>query len=849
MTPDAPDRFIESSGGPSAASIGPALQNPIIPSLPTIPDHQLLKKIGGGSYGEVWLARNVLGGYRAIKIIYRQGFDHDRPFEREFEGIQKFEPISRAHPRQLDILHVGRNEQAGYFYYVMELADDAGEKPKTEIRDPKEIRTPNVETLKPNGPARDSGFGIRNSELYTPRTLKLDLQRRGRLPVDECITIGLSLTTALAHLHEHGLIHRDVKPSNIVFVNGVPKLADIGLVTDIEATRSFVGTEGFIPPEGPGTVQADLYSLGKVLYEMSMGRSRLDFPALPANWDDLSQDEQKRLLEINEVLLKSCESDVSKRYASAEQMQAELVLLQRGQSVKHKHALQRRWALAKRGGVVVTALVAAVALLSLVAVQISRRVRPSGEAMQSIGVLPFACEIADQRDIYLGESLAEELIRGLAKIRGIRVVAPNSSFKFKDTSVSSQKIIDQLRVAHLLRGTIRKSGELMTIGANLTNPKGERTWSKTYDCQLTELPLLEREMAQAVAEALTGSHGNESRAHLATLPTQNTEAYKFYWEGTYWLHRWSESTIDPAIDLLEKAVALDPKFAAAHAALAQAYVQKAFTFDTLPSWQAKASAAIQAALRFDPNCAEAYLARGKFLWSPWNRFQHELAIKDWRRALELDASLADAYQNLAMVYVHLGLFDPARTASRQALELDPLNPGALYREGVANLYDGRYQEALSVFERVPPSHQSALLTMQTATALFYLRRTNEANVHLEKLLNENPDDALAHSTLAILFSAGDDAERAKLEIGRATKNEQGSLGHFHHVSYNVGCAFSLLKNNSAAVQWLKKSADEGYPCYPRFEKDPLLDHIRSDPQFQELVGELQKRFEQYKRSL
>src|SRR5262249_45163870 len=199
-----------------------------------------------------------------------------------------------------------------------------------------------------------------------PRTLKLDLQRRGRLPVDECVQLGLSLSTTLAHLHSHGLIHRDVKPSNIIFINGIPKLADIGLVTEVEATRSFVGTEGFIPPEGPGTVQADLYSLGKVLYEMSMGRSRLDFPALPANWDELPADEQARLLEFNEVLVKACESEPRKRYQSAEQMAAELALLQDQRSVRRKHVIEQRWAILKKAVLVVAALALMLTVPSLI---------------------------------------------------------------------------------------------------------------------------------------------------------------------------------------------------------------------------------------------------------------------------------------------------------------------------------------------------------------------------------------------------------------------------------------------------------------------------------------------------
>jgi tetratricopeptide (TPR) repeat protein len=339
-------------------------------SPPAIPDHELLRRIGGGSYGEVWLARNILGGWRAVKIVYRNSFDHDRPFEREFAGIQKFEPISRTHESQVDILHVGRGE--GYFYYVMELADDANAECGMRNGECADKRAEPGTAPTPN-----SFFSSPDS--YVPHSLKLDLQRRGRLPVDECIQLGLSLSTALEHLHGQGLIHRDVKPSNIIFVNRLPKLADIGLVTDIEATRSFVGTEGFIAPEGPGSVQGDLYSLGKVLYEMSMGRTRLDFPALPANWDELRSEEQARLLEFNEVLLKACECDPRKRYQSAQQMQAELALLQGERSVRRKHVIERRWAMLKKTGLVAAALALLVASPSLIKV-LKREKAPNPEA-------------------------------------------------------------------------------------------------------------------------------------------------------------------------------------------------------------------------------------------------------------------------------------------------------------------------------------------------------------------------------------------------------------------------------------------------------------------------------------
>src|SRR5436189_3734758 len=130
---------------------------------PHIPDHELLRCIGSGSYGEVWLARNVMGAYRAIKVIYRKTFTDARPFEREFAGLKRFEPISRTHPGWVSILHVGRDEAAGFFYYVMEAADDI--------------------TL---------GQAI-NPEDYTPKTLASELAKRGRLPLDECLRLGMSL--------------------------------------------------------------------------------------------------------------------------------------------------------------------------------------------------------------------------------------------------------------------------------------------------------------------------------------------------------------------------------------------------------------------------------------------------------------------------------------------------------------------------------------------------------------------------------------------------------------------------------------------------------------------------------
>lgn len=295
---------------------------------PPIPDYELLRLIGRGAYGEVWLARGVTGIYRAVKIVWRNRFAEAAPYEREFRGLKEFAAISLSESRQLALLHVGRDPAAAYFYYVMELADDA-----TRGR---EIDPAN----------------------YVPLTLKEKRARQGRLPADECIALGVELARALAGLHARGLVHRDIKPSNVVIVGGAAKLADIGLVTETSAALTFVGTEGFVPPEGPGALGADVFGLGKLLYEQLTGLDRHDYPRLPSEihaWPD-----RKEALELNEILIRACEPHPARRHADAAALLEELLLLQAGKSVRRLRRAERRVSRALRLGMLL-ALIAAIA--------------------------------------------------------------------------------------------------------------------------------------------------------------------------------------------------------------------------------------------------------------------------------------------------------------------------------------------------------------------------------------------------------------------------------------------------------------------------------------------------------
>lgn len=343
-------------------------------SAPEIPDMEVLRQIGGGSYGEIWMARSVTDTLRAVKVVYRNDFDDDRTFEREFEGILKYEPVAREHPGLVDILHVGRDQTGDeeFYFYVMELGDDVERGSQIQVAD------------------------------YEPRTLRSDMLRSGKRPlaVSFCAEAGARISGALAHLHAQGLAHRDVKPSNVIFVKGQACLADIGLVAARDQ-RTFVGTEGFVPPEGPGSAGADVYALGKVLYEMATGKDRLDFPELPD--EPIPKPDIKRWLALNKVICETCDPRLKKRrYTDAAELEGVLSMIHKARRIRKKKS--------PVGLTLTTTMVAlgiaALAALPLPAFKISatpgRVVSAPTTSYVTVTSIPEGAEIYDGDGIYLG---------------------------------------------------------------------------------------------------------------------------------------------------------------------------------------------------------------------------------------------------------------------------------------------------------------------------------------------------------------------------------------------------------------------------------------------------------------
>jgi serine/threonine protein kinase len=280
---------------------------------PMIVGYELLREIGRGGYGTVFLCRRCDSGkFYAAKVVYRNRFENEEPYLRELDGVEKFKTLGRNSEFVLKVADLFENKAEGYFCCVMELADDAIEG-------------------RPFNPA-----------IYEARTLKYELEksgRRQRLPAAKCIEIGLAIANGLQILHSERLVHRDVKPSNIIFVNGVPKLADIGLVTDHEGTLTIYTPQAYSAPEPKHAARADIYSFGKVLYEMCTGLPVERFPSLPTGFKDW-EDHALRL-QINKIVAKASAVELRERHASFADLIEDLVALRDGRPVKSRPAISR----------------------------------------------------------------------------------------------------------------------------------------------------------------------------------------------------------------------------------------------------------------------------------------------------------------------------------------------------------------------------------------------------------------------------------------------------------------------------------------------------------------------------
>jgi TolB-like protein/Flp pilus assembly protein TadD len=708
-------------------------EQPVL-EAPHIPDFELLRPIGRGSYGEVWLARNILGTYRAVKIIKRKAFRDEEAFEREFSGLQQFEPVSREHDGFVAILHVSRNRAQGFFYYVMELADNDC----------------NVDRLEP--------------EKYVPKTLSNELARCGRLSVEQAAQLGLSLSQALAELHHRGLVHRDIKPSNIIFVKGHAKLADIGLVAHT-GEKGRLGTEGYIPPEGPGKPQADLYSLGIVLYEATTGTDRLDYPALPTDFDTMT--EREAFLKLNSIILRACATDLRKRYKTAIEISDDLTKLGFGTPLPKV-----------RSNFLRLVTVFSAALLSASALALAfywlRSPGTSPVPEKSIAVLPFENLSPSPDDAYFAEGIQEEILTRLAKITDLRVISRTSTKRYRSKPNNLSEIARQLSVANILEGSVQKVANQVRVNAQLINARTDsHLWAESYDRELTDVFGVESEIAKGIAESLQAKLTTHEEQALTAKPTNNSEAYDAYLRGVAFQARTGQSTYFAlkTIGYFERAVQLDSNFALAWARLSRAQSYLYFQRVDVSSPDA-AKDALEHAHKLQPNSPETLLALGYYQY--WVLRDYALAKATFHLVNKLSPNSEVAWA-LSAVNRRDGNWNESLASAEQGLARDPRNGELMTTEAWSYTMLRQFPTALKLYDQaldiIPndPDLMSLLAGIHQAQG-----NLDEAAKSLSEITPETPFDNAFFVKMTQL--------RLERNYAEAVRLLQSRLAQFHFAS-------------------------------------------------------------------
>jgi serine/threonine protein kinase/Tfp pilus assembly protein PilF len=752
---------------------------------------------------------------------------------------------------------------------------------KREARTASALNHPNIVTIHEIGEADSISYIA--SELIDGETLRQRLAR-GRIALNEALNIAAQVAGALTAAHEAGIVHRDIKPENIMLrPDGYVKVLDFGIAKLAESTLaeaitdgvqsiaitdtgfgSVLGTVCYMSPEQARGAKVDsatdIWSLGVVLYEMVTGHVPFNRETSVEVVSAIFENEPPPLAmhpantpaELQRIVNKTLRKNREQRHNAQELLNA-LQALRR--KLEFEAELKRSTAAvpwlhwARSRAAVVLGLLTAVFALALPLYR-HRNLATSLPVYKSIAVLPL--ENLDPSQDYFANGMTEGLISDLAKVSALRVMSRASVVQYQHTKKPPRDIGRELKVDALLTGSVAREGDRARVALQLIHAAtGQNLWSANYERDLRDLVALQKEVARSVVSQIRVAVTPQEQLQLGYARPVNPEAYDDYLRGQFYFHRQTRESNAAAITAFERAVASDPGFAAAHAALAQAYVWRFFLFSPNErKWAENAFVEVEKALALDPNLGLAHLARGRLLWTPANRFPHEKAIREYRHALELDPSLDEARNQLALVYCHVGLFDEALLELRHAVAINPSNNLAQFRLGETLLFKGEYEEALPALRGVPPEVNPSLIGNQIAMTLLHLDRKKEAAATLDRFLRNFPEDnrGLFTSVQAIIAALEGDAQLAQEKITAAIDQGAG-FGHFHHTAYHIACSYALMNRRDEALKWLENAADDGFPCYPMFEHDSMLDNLRQDRRFNALLSKLRGEWENYRLKL
>jgi eukaryotic-like serine/threonine-protein kinase len=722
-----------------------------------------------------------------------------------------------------------------------------------------------LEEATPDGAGAPVRFLV--MQLAEGETLARRIESAGLIPVDEALRIAGHIAAALEAAHDKGVVHRDLKPANVIVADdGRVKVVDFGIAkrlgrggpdavtrdsAALTAAGALLGTVAYMSPEQARGEEAepasDVWAFGCLLFEMLTGVRAFDGQSAAATLAKIREDapDLDRLprevpAEFRDLIRQCFEKSPDERPPSGRALREALARIE---------ARPARVLPARRGVLTAAALLVAVALGGL---GWWRWPSPAVRQVTSLAVLPLESRSSGAAPDFFAEGMTDELISQLQRISGLRVRSRTSVSAYKASGKRLPEIARDLGVEAIVEGSVDRAGDRVRITVRLIGARTDTPlWSGSYERDLRDALTLQREVAMAVATHVDAALTPGDAARPARTGAVSPEVLDLFFRGRYLGSRHNKDDLAAAAAALERAVQLDPQFARAHGDLALVYVLRAFNFE--PEREAALTAAAEAAavraLAIDPEIATAHVARGRVMWTRRNGFRHLAAVREFRRAIELKPGSATALGDLALVYNHIGLLDLALAATADALAIDPSETRALLQMGLALLSQGRAAEALGVLRRIPHGFHPSVVASLEAWALLALGRIDEAAARVDYVLEEFPEDHGGVLAGIKAFLAAREGQHRLSEAFIAQARQHEGYGHFHHTAYFITWAYAQMGKTEMAVEWLRDTAREGWPCYPLFARDPHLDPLRGDPRFEAVLQDIKAEWERYRVAL
>jgi serine/threonine protein kinase/Flp pilus assembly protein TadD len=673
----------------------------------------------------------------------------------------------------LKVLHPGLAESVGPERFLREI--------KVVAR----LNHPHILPLFDSGEVE--GFLYYVMPYVEGESLRERLERENQLSVGEAIHHTFSIASALDYAHRQNVIHRDVKPENVMMYEGEAMVMDFGIAKTVldtgeqSITRSgaLFGTPAYVSPEqaaGAGDVdgRADQYSLAVTLYEMLAGERPFarhsEVESFAKRFNETPTPIRQLREEVPEsiemALTKATSPDPANRYATI-------------------------------------ALFAQAIGVSMTQIVIHTTSRPSVSAAKSVAVLPFTNMSADADNDYFADGIAEEIINALTKVQSLRVASRTSSFAFKSKSEDICDFGRKLKVSTVLEGSVRKMGNKLRITAQLVNvADGYHLWAEQYDREMADIFAIQEDISQAIVKALRVILSEGEKQAIEKLRTVDVDAYDYYLRGLKFFHQHRRKTLEYAVQMFEKAIEIDPRYARAYAGIAIASSLLYTYFDMRAVNAVQADVASQKALELSPDLAEAHLARA-------------VAVRIGDHGEDADLEF------------------------EAAIRLDPKLFDAFYFYGRAQKFEGRYPEAVKLLERAsqlqPEDFQAPTFLGGAYAAMGMHAEATTARRRAVKLIEQrldlNPDDVRAYNLGATTLAKLGNIPRA-LEF--ATKSLSVEPDD-PLVLFNVACLYAIIGKREEALGYLERSVQNGFGHKASMAHDPDLDSIRGTPWFRAIV--------------